>query len=153
MLVILEIKILLLRNEKYLHVTYHISVVPQSIRYMYYLSACSRGLFKSYYCYVLFLPFEKPFKHYGKCLEFYFCIFLKKNSLTTNIRNKCVIRKIIFFWHDEKSPEFSFRNFSFSHFKYNHRFLFSIEIGYIRSCKELRLQKLIKFRLPGQYSF
>ena len=26
---------------------------------MYYSSACNRGLFKNYYCYILFLPFEK----------------------------------------------------------------------------------------------
>ena len=33
---------------------------------MYYLSACKRGLFKSYYCYVLFLSFGKSFKYYEK---------------------------------------------------------------------------------------
>ena len=31
--------------------------------YMYYLSACNRGLFKSCYCYVLFLPFKKFSKY------------------------------------------------------------------------------------------
>ena len=46
---------------------------------MYYLSAGNRGLFKSYYCYVLFLPFEKSFKYYEKCIYFYLCIFFKKN--------------------------------------------------------------------------
>ena len=35
--------------------------------YMYFLSACNRGLFKSYDCYVLFLPFEEPHKYYEKC--------------------------------------------------------------------------------------
>ena len=39
------------------------------------------------------------------------------------------------------------------HFHYNHRFLFSREIGNIRTYKEVRLQKLIEFRLSGQYSF
>ena len=47
---------------------------------MYYLSACNGGLFKSCNCYVLFLPFEKPFKYY----EFFFVIpslyTLEKNS-------------------------------------------------------------------------
>ena len=46
---------------------------------MYYLSACNGGLFKSYDCYVLFLPFEKPFKYY----EFFLITslyILEKNS-------------------------------------------------------------------------
>ena len=33
---------------------------------MCYLSACNRGLFKSYFYYVFFLPFEKSFKYYEK---------------------------------------------------------------------------------------
>ena len=53
---------------------------------MYYLSACNRGPFKSYYCYVLFLPFE-------------ICLYVvEKNYLLTNIRNKCVIKRIFFFF-------------------------------------------------------
>ena len=54
---------------------------------MYYLSACNRGLFKSCYCYVLFLPFKKFSKYYEKYSWF-------QNSMLTNIRNKCVLRKI-----------------------------------------------------------
>ena len=48
---------------------------------MYYFSACNRHLFKSYYRYVLFLPFEKFFKQYQKYFLFYLYIFLKKNFL------------------------------------------------------------------------
>ena len=33
------------------------------------------------------------------------------------------------------------------HFQYDHRFLFSTEMGNIRTCKEVWLQKLIKFKL------
>ena len=36
-----------------------ISIIPWFIQYMYYLYACNTSLFKSYNCYVLFLPFEK----------------------------------------------------------------------------------------------
>ena len=36
-----------------------------------------------------------------------------------------------------------------SHFQYDYRFLFSKEMGNIRACKEVRLQKLTKFRLSG----
>ena len=39
------------------------------------------------------------------------------------------------------------------YFQYDNRFLFSREMGNIRSCKLIRLQKLIKFRLSGQYLF
>ena len=35
------------------------------------------------------------------------------------------------------------------HFQYDHRFLFSREMGNTVSCKEIRLQKLIKLRLSG----
>ena len=48
---------------------------------MYYLSACNRGLFKSYYCYVLFFPFEKSFKYYEKYFKFCLYILLKKKFL------------------------------------------------------------------------
>ena len=33
------------------------------------------------------------------------------------------------------------------HFQYDNRFLLSRDMGNIRSCKEVRLKKLIKFRL------
>ena len=35
------------------------------------------------------------------------------------------------------------------HFEYDHRFLFSGEMGNIRTCQEVRLHKLIKYGLPG----
>ena len=35
------------------------------------------------------------------------------------------------------------------HFQYDHRFLFSREIGNIRTYREVRWQKFIKFRLSG----
>ena len=35
------------------------------------------------------------------------------------------------------------------HFEYDHRFLLSTEMGNIRTCKEVRLQKLITLRLSG----
>ena len=65
---------------------------------MYYLSACNIGLFKSYYCHVLFLPFEKSLKYYEKYLKIrrfkthekiYFPLF----SLTINNRGETYILK------------------------------------------------------------
>ena len=35
------------------------------------------------------------------------------------------------------------------HFQYDNRFLFSREMGNIRSCKEVRLKKRVKFSLSG----
>ena len=40
-----------------------------------------------------------------------------------------------------------------SHFQYSHRFLLSREMENIRTCNEIRLQKLVKSRLPGYYPF
>ena len=67
---------------------------------MYYLYACNRDLFKSYYCYALFfLFFEKPFKYFEKYFYFYLYIFLKKNLLSNNykkfFRQKFVIFNMI----------------------------------------------------------
>ena len=54
---ILKIKTSLLSIKEFL---YHLPVLGS------YLSACNRGLFKCYYCYVLFLPFKKSCKYYEK---------------------------------------------------------------------------------------
>ena len=62
---------------------------------MYYLSACNRGLFESYYCYVLFLPFKKSLRHYEKYFQFHLYIFLKKNFLVNNYKKQmCYKEKI-----------------------------------------------------------
>ena len=73
-----------------------------------------RDLFKSYYCYILFLPFENSFKYYEKCFHFHLYIFLEKSSLWTNIRNKCVIKKIILhFLMSWQWVKFFLQNFAF----------------------------------------
>ena len=82
-----------------------ISIIPWFM-YISYLSVFNRALFKSYFCYGLFLMFEKPFKYYENPSKVY-------------------------------------------HFQYDNRFLFSREIGNIRSRKEVRLQKH-KFRLSEE---
>ena len=66
-------------------------------------------------------------------------------SLLTNIRNKCFIRKINVFFDIMKNDQ----NFSFNvcDFQYDHRLTFSTEMGNIRTCKEVRLQKRMKFEL------
>ena len=61
---------------------------------MYYLSSCNRGLFKSYYCYVLFLPFDKSFKYYIKKINSISAYSPKTIFLLIIMRSKC-LKKII----------------------------------------------------------
>ena len=71
----------------------------------------------------------------------------KKISLSLNIRNKYVKRKVnLLFRRHEKCPNFSLE---IGHFEHGHSFFFSREMWNIRSYKEVRLQKFIKFRLSG----
>ena len=98
---------------------------------MFYLFACNRDLFKSYYFYGLFLPSEKPFKYHENCFQFLLYILLP-----TSTRQKCVFMKNV-----KTFPS------KFFHFQYDNRFLFSRKMENIRNCKEVRLQKISKFRL------
>ena len=119
---------------------------------MYYLSSWNRGLLKSYFCHVLFLPLEKSFKYYERYFSFHLYIFLKKKFLVKNIRNKCFVRKINLCFFDVMKNGQIFPS-KVCHFQYDHRWHFSRKKGNIRTCKEARLKKLIKFRLSGLYSF
>ena len=92
---------------------------------MYYLSAFNRGLFNSYYCYGLFLPFEETFKCYKKF--FYLYIFLNKIFLSTNVRNICVKRKINPYYFDVMKNDQIFSS-KVCHIQYGNRFLFRREI-------------------------
>ena len=94
---------------------------------MYCLSRCNKGLFKSYYCYVLFL-FLIPFP-----------FILEKNLLVNKYKKQLRYKKneSIFFWRLEKCPT------KVCHFQYKHRSLFSIGIGNIRSWQDVKLQKPI----------
>ena len=87
---------------------------------MYYLSASNRGLSKSSYCYVLFLLFKKSYKYekYIWNINLYFFDVMKNGQMFPS---------------------------EVCHFQYDHRFLFSREMGNIRTWKEKLLQKLIKF--------
>ena len=64
------------------------------------------------------------------------------------IRNKCVRRKINLYFFDVMKNGQIFPS-KVCHFQHDYRSLFTTEMGNIRSCERLRLQKLIKFRLPG----
>ena len=72
----------------------------------------------------------------------------KKKSSLTNIRNKRVIRKKYVYCFDVMKNGHTFPS-KICHFQYDHRFLFSREMGNSRACNEVRLQKLIKLRLLG----
>ena len=89
-------------------------------------------------------------------------MFLEKISLSANIRNKCVIRKINLYYYYYYYYYFVFFDVmkydhiissKLWHFLYNNRFLFSREMENIRSCKEIKLQKLMKLRLSEHYLF
>ena len=47
---------------------------------MYYLSGCNRGLFQSYHCYVLFLPFGNPSDIMKNAFNFISIYILEKSS-------------------------------------------------------------------------
>ena len=81
-----------------------------------------------------------------------FYILKKKPPCQQIIRNKCVTQKINLYFFDVMKNGQIFLS-KFCHFQYDNRFLFSREMENIRSCKEVRLQKSITFRLPGWYSF
>ena len=76
---------------------------------------------------------------------------MKKISYSTNIRNK-VIRKINLYYFDVMENGQSCPS-KVCPFQYDHRFLFSREEGNIRSCKEVRLQKLTNLGCHDNISF
>ena len=72
-------------------------------------------------------------------------IFEKKGSLLTYMRNKCVMREVnLYFLTLWKMVKFFLQKF----FVFN-MITVSKEIGNIRTCKVMLLQKLIKFTLSG----
>ena len=60
---------------------------------MFCLSACNRSMFKSYYCYVLFLPFKNLSNFMKSFFNSIFIYSWNKILLLTKIRSKCFIRK------------------------------------------------------------
>ena len=112
------------------------------MKYIYYLSAFNRGLFNSYYCYGLFLPFEETFKCYNKFLYLY--IFLNKIFLSTNIRNICVKRKINRYYFDVMKNDQIFSSKVY-HFQYDNRFLFRREIENVRRIQIARITFALAF--------
>ena len=75
---------------------------------------------------------------------------LEKISLSTNIRNKCVIRKINYF---DVMQNVQIYLSEIVYFEHDHRFPFSREMGNIRSCKEVRLLKLQVVRIVFLLAF
>ena len=61
---------------------------------------------------------------------------------------KCVARKINLYFPDVMKNGQTFSS-KVCHFQYDHRFLFRREMGNIRRCNEIRLQKHIQFGLTG----
>ena len=141
-LVILETKISLVSIKKFLYQCH------PPYTYLYFIGSynnctCNRGLLESYYCYVLFLSFNKIFQ----ILRIFFLIpslyFLEKKFLVNKYKN----RKINLYLFDimKNCQIFSSK---ICHFQCENRFLLSREIGNLRTCREVRLQKLTQFKLP-----
>ena len=69
--------------------------------------------------------------------------------MLTNIRSKCVTRKIKFYFVDVMKNG-HIRPSKICHFHFDHRFIFNREI---RSITKISLQKRIKFGCPGYICF
>ena len=114
---------------------------------MYYLSASDRDLSKSYYCYILFLSFEKSFKYYENVFipSLY---FLGKNFLVNKYKKQiCYLEnKSLIFDVMKNGQIFSSQ---ISSFQYDHRSVFNRKMANIKTCKQIGLQDLIKFGCSG----
>ena len=109
---------------------------------MYYLAACNTGLFKSYYCNVLFLPFEEtPQVLWKMFLIPSPYIYDKKNHFINKYKKQmCHNENKCLFFDVMKKRQYFPSNVC----HYDNRLVFSSEIRNIRSCKEVGLQKLVK---------
>ena len=65
------------------------------------------------------------------------------NSISIYSWKKYFLLKFFISWKMDKFPA------NICHFQYDHRFFFTGEMGNIRTCKEVRLQKFVKFILSG----
>ena len=108
---------------------------------MCYLFACNRGLFKSYHCYVLFLPPEKYFRYYENYFQFDLYIFLKKEFLANKYKKQTCYKGNKFHFFDAMKNGQSFPS-KVCHFQYEKRFLFSREMRNIRVYREVRLKRV-----------
>ena len=136
MLLILEITVSLVSIKKPLYqcyppytkrvISHRVLYLTFLSTYMYYLSACNKGPFKRYHCFVLFWPLEKSFRCYEIYFQFHLYIVLKKIYLLTNIRNKGVIGKINLYLFDVMKNGHIFPS-EVCHFQYDHRSHFSRE--------------------------
>ena len=111
---------------------------------MYDLSACNRGLLKSYHCYVLFLPFKNP-ANVMKSVSNSIFIYSWKKSPSQQITETLFLNaKSLFFDVLKNGQIFASK---VSHFQYDNRFLFSREMGTISSWKEVTLQTIYVARI------
>ena len=144
MLVISKIKISLVSIEKSLykcHLPYTRRVSSHRVLYLKFLSTYNICIvylhlievgLKATIAMLYFWHWKNPSDIMKNIFNF-ISIYSWKNSLITNMRNKRFTRK---------------KNlYCFDIIKNCH--IFGREMGNFRTCKELRLQKPIKFRLPG----
>ena len=74
-------------------------------------------------------------------------IYFGKNSLLTNIRDKCVTRNTNLYFLDITKNRQVLAS-KVCHFQYDHRFLLEVKWGTLEcACKEIHLKTLIKFGL------
>ena len=96
---------------------------------MYYLAACNTGLFKSFYCNVLFLPFEEtPQVLWKMFLIPSLYIYDEKNHFNNKYKKQmCHNENKCLFFDVMKKRQY-----------------FPSNVRNIRTCKEVGLQRLVK---------
>ena len=100
------------------------------IIYLHVIEACLNVTIALFY----FFSFEKSFRCFKKYFYFHLYSFINKYKKQRNINLLSDVRKNGHIFLSKVC-----------HFQYQYRFLFSREMGNIRACKEVRLQKLTKF--------
>ena len=114
------------------------------IIYLHVIETCLEVTTATFY----FYPSKNPsdvMKNIFNAISIY--SWKKKIFFNKYKKQTCYKEKIsLLFWCHENGHTFPSK---ICHFQYDHRFLFSREMGNSRACNEVRLQKLIKLRLLG----
>ena len=123
------------------HPPYNIRVSSNRALYLEFLSTYTICIIylhvtcnRSYYCYVLFLPFKYPFRCYEKYFYFHLSIYLGKILLVNKYKKQTWLFVCLFFDVVKKCHIFPSK---VCHFQYGHRFPFSKETRNIRAYKDV----------------
>ena len=121
------------------------------MQYIYYLSACNKDHFKSYYrCFIFAI--RRILQILWKIFIITSLYILEKNFFVSKYGKQMSYKenKSLFYDVMKSGPIFPSK---VCHFQCDRRFHFSRKMENIRTFVEVRLQKLIKYRFPVHYSF